>query len=186
MSTVASSAFDLPSRRELPLLIAFADLTRYAAQSLRVSDEILADTVDELYRRVATSVEAAGGRVVKFIGDGTLAVFEPTAVDAALLALLALKQEVDDWLATLGWECRMMIKVHFGTVMAGPFGAGTSRRFDVIGKTVNTTAMLDSTGVALSAEAFRQLCPDLRRRFKKHTPTITYIRTEDPHRFRRR
>jgi hypothetical protein len=46
--------------------------------------------------------------------------------------------------------------------------------------------MLDATGVALSAEAFRQLGPELRKRFKKHTPTITYIRTEDPHRFRRR
>jgi hypothetical protein len=46
--------------------------------------------------------------------------------------------------------------------------------------------MLDSTGVALSVEAFRKLSPDMRRRFKKHTPPITYIRTEDPHRFRPR
>lgn len=186
MSTIAPSAFDLPERRELPLLIAFADLTRYAAQSLTVSDETLADTIDAFYRRVAARIEGAGGTVVKFVGDATLVVFAAGDVDAGVTALLDLKREIDDWFASIGWECRMMVKVHFGTAMAGPFGAAATRRFDVIGKAVNTAAMLDSTGVALSAEAFRQLSPELRKRFKKHTPAITYIRTEDPHRFRRK
>ncbi len=185
MATVASNAFDLPERRELPLLIAFADLTRYAAQSLTVSDAVLADTVDALYHRVAARIEAAGGRVVKFVGDATLVVFAAEDVDAGVAALLELKREVDDWFTTIGWECRMMVKVHFGAAIAGPFGAAATRRFDVIGKAVNTAAMLDATGVALSAEAFRQLGPELRKRFKKHTPTITYIRTEEPHRLRR-
>lgn len=186
MSTPAPNAFDLPVRRELPMLIAFADLTRFAAQSLRVSDAELADTVDALYERVASGVTAARGRVVKFIGDATLVVFSPSDVDCGITALLDLKHEVDEWMASIGWECRMMIKVHFGAAIAGPFGAAAGGRFDVIGKAVNTTAMLDSTGVALSAEAFRKLGPALRKRFKKHTPTITYIRVEDPHRFRRK
>jgi adenylate cyclase len=184
MATAASSVFDLPERRELSLLIAFADLTRFSAQSLRVTDEVLADTVDAHYQRVAARVERADGKVVKFIGDAALVVFAPDAVDAGVGALLDLKQEVDAWFESLGWECRMSIKVHFGAAIAGPFG--TAATFDVIGKAVNTTAMLDSTGVALSADAFRKLSPDLRKRFKKHTPTITYIRTEDPHRFRNR
>lgn len=186
MATAASNVFDSPARQEVPLLIAFADLTRFAWQSLHVGDADLADTVDALYRRATDKVDAAGGRVVKFMGDGTLAVFPDGAVDAGVTALLDLKQETDEWLASIGWECRMTIKAHYGVVVAGAFGGATTRRFDVIGKAVNTTAMLDSTGVALSAEAFRQLSPELRKRFKKHTPTITYIRTEDPHRFRRR
>jgi hypothetical protein len=49
---------------------------------------------------------------------------------------------------------------------------------------VNTTALLDSSGVTLSVAAFRKLSPPLRRRFKKHTPPVTYIRAEDPRRFR--
>jgi hypothetical protein len=44
--------------------------------------------------------------------------------------------------------------------------------------------MLDAPGVALSGEAFRKLGPEMRKRFKKHTPPITYIRVEDPRRFR--
>jgi hypothetical protein len=59
-------------------------------------------------------------------------------------------------------------------------------RAEVLGKEVNATAMLDSMGVALSVEAFRRLDPEARKRFKKHTPPVTYIRTGDPHRFRQR
>ena len=181
-----ATALEAPSRAELPLLIAFADLTRFAAQSLRVTDEALAQTMDAHYERVAARVEPAGGRVVKFIGDAALVVFPPEAVDGGVQALLELKQEVDQAFEALGWECRMMVKVHFGVAVAGPYGAAGAKRFDVLGRSVNAAAMLDSTGVALSAEAFRKLGPEMRRRFKKHTPAITYIRVEDPHRFRRR
>jgi hypothetical protein len=69
------------------------------------------------------------------------------------------------------------------TIGNGPFGAAGARRFDVIGKAVNTAATLaDGSGVTLSVSAFRKLGPELRRRFHKHTPPITYIRLEDPRR----
>jgi class 3 adenylate cyclase len=82
-------------------------------------------------------------------------------------------------MAQRGWECRLMVKAHFGTVVTGPFGAAGDKRHDVIGKAVNVAAALDATGVALSVAAFRKLGPGLRRRFKKHTPPVTYIRVED-------
>ena len=66
-----------------------------------------------------------------------------------------------------------------GRVVAGPSGRDGDKRYDVIGKTVNVAATLDATGVALSVAAFRKLGPELRRRFKKHTPPVTYIRLED-------
>jgi adenylate cyclase len=183
---MATAMPDPVTRAETPLLIAFADLTRYAAQSMVVSDEELAKVMDSHYERVAAGAEAAGGRVVKFIGDAALLVFPATRVDDGVDALLQLKAEVDQAFAALGWECRMTVKVHFGTAIAGPYGAARSKRFDVLGKAVNAAAMLDSTGVALSAEAFRKLSPAMRKRFKKHTWPVTYIRTEDTRRFRRR
>ena len=76
MATVAS---EVSARAPTPLLIVFADLTRYSAQSLRVSDEELAQTMDAHYERVAARIESAGGRVVKFIGDAALDV--PRVVD---------------------------------------------------------------------------------------------------------
>ena len=169
---------------EVPLLIAFVDLTRYAAQCQRVTDRALADTIDTYYERVASLVERAGGRVVKFIGDAALLVFPEDAVDRGVEGLLQLKDTVDDVMQERGWDCRLAVKAHFGTTVAGPFGAAGAKRFDVIGKAVNTAATLDSTGVTLSVAAFRKLGPELRRRFHKHTPPITYIRMEDPRRVR--
>ena len=64
-------------------------------------------------------------------------------------------------------------------MVAGPFGRDGDKRYDVIGKTVNVAATLEATGVALSVAAFRKLGPELRRRFKKHTPPISYIDASD-------
>jgi len=174
------------ARVEVPLLVVFIDLTGYALQATRVADEDLATVTDGYYELVATRIGAAGGRVVKFIGDGVLVVFEVEAADRGVGTLLALKSELDQYFAARGWDCRATIKAHVGSVIAGPYGAAGDKRFDVLGKAVNTAAMLDTTGVALSAEAFRKLSPATRQRFKKHTWPVTYIRAEDPHRFRRR
>jgi class 3 adenylate cyclase len=172
-------------RTEEALLIAFVDLARFAAQSQRIDDLELANGVDSYYEHLGAAVLRAGGTVVKFVGDAALVVFPEAAVDQGVATLLALKQSVDDLMTKLGWECRLTAKVHFGKVVAGPFGMANDKRFDIIGKAVNTAAMLDAPGVTLSVEAFRKLGRDLRTRFKKHTPPITYIRTEDPRRFRR-
>jgi adenylate cyclase len=173
-------------RIEIHVLIAFIDAMGFALQSTRVADDEIADVIDGYYQLIAEQMSAAGGRVVKFIGDGALVVFDATDTDRGICALLDLKLEVDRYFDGHGWECRASIKAHVGTAIAGPYGPPGDRRFDVIGKTVNTAAMLDPSGVALSAEAFRKLAPATRQRFKKHTWPITYIRVEDPHKFRRR
>jgi class 3 adenylate cyclase len=173
-------------RVEVALLVAFVDVTGYALQSTRVADDELAGVIDGYYQLIAERVSAAGGRVVKYMGDGALVVFDAGDSDRAVEALLDLKLLVDRYYEGHAWDCRATIKAHVGSVIAGPFGPLDDRRFDVIGKTVNTAAMLDASGVALSVEAFRALSPATRQRFKKHTWPVTYIRVEDPHRFRRR
>jgi class 3 adenylate cyclase len=164
---------------ETPLLVAFVDLTRFMAQSRRVSDADQAATLDAYHERVAALAEAAGGRMVKTLGDGALVVFPEDAVDQGVAALLDIKDAVDALMDGHGWDCRLTVKAHFGAVIAGRFGAASDKRYDVFGKTVNTAATLNGNGVTLSVEAFRQLSPELRKRFKKHTPPVTYIRVED-------
>ena len=171
-------------RSAVPLLIAFVDLTRFGAQSQRTDDPEIAETIDAYYEHVGAAVRAGGGSVIKFEGDAELVVFPANAVDRGVEALLALKDSVDDLMARRGWGCRLAVKAHFGMVIAGPFGAVGDKRADVIGKAVSVAAMLDSTGVTLSVEAFRKLGPEVRARFKKHTPPITYIRLQDPRRSR--
>ena len=170
---------------QVSVLVAFVDLSRFAAHTEDVDDVAVAAIVDGYYELLDETVRATGGRVVKFIGDAGLLVFPADAVDAGVLALFELKQRVDAFMAERAWPCRLMVKAHFGPVAAGSFGARGDKRFDVLGKTVNTTARLESTGVALSADAFRRLGPEMRKRFKKHTPPIAYIRHEDPRPLRR-
>jgi adenylate cyclase len=172
-------------RTEVSLLIAFVDLARFAAQSRRVDDLELADTVDAYYEHVGAAVRPAGGTIVKFVGDAALIVFPESAVDQGVATILALKESVDRFMTDRAWECRLTAKIHFGTAIVGPFGVAGDKRFDLIGKAVNTAAMLDAPGVTLSVEAFRKLGRELRTRFKKHTSSITYIRTEDPRHSRR-
>src|SRR5207245_3792885 len=166
-----------------PLLVAFTSFNRYTAQIDRVDDAVVARVMDDYYQLAGSAIRSTGGRVVKFIGDATLAVFPPDQVERAILGLLELKDAADSFMAERGWDCRLVVKVHFGPVAAGEVGAGPDRRYDVLGKTVNVAARLDASGgVVLSAEAFRRLGPEARTRFKKHTPPITYIRQEDAHR----
>ena len=87
----------VPSERtEVPLLIAFVDLAGYAMQCTRVDDAEVANVVDGYYELVATGVTAAGGRVVKNIGDGILIVFDAADADAGISAALQEKQIAND------------------------------------------------------------------------------------------
>jgi len=161
------------ARERRELLIAFADLTRFAFEAARMEDAGLASMVDELYERLHHGVTAAGGTVVKFIGDAMLAVFPPGRADGAVAALLEQKRSVDRWLARRGLECRLHVKVHLGKVIAGQFGGRGDKRFDVIGKEVNACARLPSAGFSLSAAAFQGLSPRARRAFcKQELPAI--------------
>lgn len=171
---------------EVPLLIAVSSFNRYTAQADGVPDLEVARVIGEYYDLASSTITAAGGRVVKFIGDATLAVFPRENVDRGVLCLLDLKSTADRFMADCGWDCKLIVKAHYGTVAQGYFGTGVDRRYDVMGKAVNVAFRLESSGfVTLSVEAFRQLGPEVRSRFKKHTPPITYIRQEDSHRPRR-
>jgi adenylate cyclase len=166
-------------RTEVPLLVAFIDLTRYTVESRQRSDLETADVLDRYYHRVAAMAESSGGIVVKYIGDAALVVWPEVHTDRGVEAVLTFKHEIDGWFESHGWGSQAHVKLGFGPVVAGPFGP--RRSFDVIGSTVNATARLSSPGVALSVAAFRKMGPELRKRFKKHTPPVTYIRTEDKH-----
>jgi class 3 adenylate cyclase len=171
-----SATFAAPAAHtELPLLICFVDLSRFAVNSERVSDRDLAILMDEFYTRVCAKVVGAGGAAVKFMGDAALVVFPESQVNDGVLALLELQEECRPWLAGKGWDGQLVVKAHFGSAVAGPFGPREYGRHDVIGSAVNLAATLPARSFALSAQAFRKLSPEMRRRFMKHTPPVTYI-----------
>jgi len=167
---------------ELHLLVAFFDLTRFAPYAQGRENVELFNTLADYYVFVGDIVENSGGKVVKFIGDAGLVVYTEDRAESGVLALAELKRAGDAWLEAHGSPCRHVVKVHFGPVTCGLVGTRTDQRFDVLGTAVNTAATLRSNGFAMSAQAFRKLGKETRRLFKKHTPAITYIPVEEPHR----
>ncbi len=178
---MCSSSFTVSqARTEIPLLIAFADLSRFASGSRRRSDLQVAEILDGFYSLVNQHIAKSGGKVVKFIFDAALIIFPENRADEGVRALMALKDRVDKWLKEEGWDSQLIIKAHFGTAVAGGFGLNGDKRFDVVGSAVSQAATLNATSIALSAAAFRKLSSETRRLFKKHTPPITYIPTDAP------
>ena len=162
-------------------LIAFSDLAGFS-RAIRGLDELaLFHTMSDYFEYLGETVEKEGGTLVNCIGDAALVLFPESCADAGVKALWRLCREGDQWLLAHGLKCHHYIKAHFGRVVTGPVGAKGSKRFDVYGSAVNVAATLQSSGLALTAQAFRKLSPQTRKLFKKHTPPITYIPIDDRH-----
>ena len=141
---------------ERNLVIAFADLSHFAADASTRANAEIASMLDRFYEHVGEGI-GDRGRIVKFIGDAALLVFEEPAIEDAVRTLRALKESTDALMQQHGWRCRLNVKVHVGPVMAGEFGARGAKRFDVIGTTVNDAARLKGEGVTLSAAVAERL-----------------------------
>jgi class 3 adenylate cyclase len=172
---------DVYTPQEMNLLVAFFDLTRFTHFSQNHSVQEVFDTVSDYYEFVGDIIEDSGGQVVKFMGDAALIVYPETHVNEGVLALKALKDQGDVWLADRNVPSRNIVKIHFGPVIGGPAGTRTDKRFEVFGQTVNIAALLKSNGLAMTPQVFRKLNPATRKLFKKHTPPVTYIPVAESH-----
>lgn len=168
------------SRAEVSRIIAFIDIAGYTPNARKRSNAELAAFHDGFYSIVAQAATASGGRVVKYLGDGALLTWPDTGADSAVKAMLGLRNAARRWMGERGWHTDLVVKVHAGDVVEGPFGPPEDRRHDVIGDAVAVTARLDTRSFAISAEAFRRLAPLTRQLFKKHTPPVVYLPTDDP------
>lgn len=97
--------------RDSQVTLVFTDLVGFSTWSLRVGD----DATLTLLRRVAQAIEPplldAGGRIVKRMGDGTMAVFRDPLV--ALRAVLIAHDGLGD-VDVDGYTPRMRVGIHTG------------------------------------------------------------------------
>jgi class 3 adenylate cyclase len=163
-----------PDLKRQTLVVAFFDLTSFAEWSSSEEDELIAGFLQSFYGLAAGSIEKAGGRIVKFMGDAGLCVFPKEAAESGILALCELTRLARARARESGLDAYLNINVHVGPLLTGSFGTPGAERFDVIGKTVNIAARLGRRGVTLSAQAFRCLSPEARQRFEKVTRHVMY------------
>lgn len=167
--------------KEEQMFIAVSDLTAFAKFSSSITELELFAIVSDYYEYAGGIIESAGGEIIKYMGDSFLFVFPQDRSDAAAEAILELKQSGDAWMSNRGMPCRHIVKLHFGKVVLGYIGTKDRKKKDIYGEAVNKVFLLDSKGIALSAECFRKLSSDMRKHFKKHTPPISYLPIEAHH-----
>lgn len=120
-----------------------------------ISDNWPRDDVIELlngyFDAICEPIERHGGEILKFIGDGLLAIFpldRPTACDDLLSAVDEAQSAMDALNAArvaLGQEAlRYGVGIHVGDVMYGNIGSRQRLDFTVIGPAVNAAARLEN------------------------------------------
>ncbi len=124
---------------------------------------------------VVPPIEAHGGEVLKFMGDGVLAIFPLAGADpgAVCRAALAVARDASDNLAARnadlaaegGPELRHALAFHIGEVLYGNIGGSNRLDFTAIGRGVNRTARLQTVASELGRElaassAFAEHCGD--------------------------
>ncbi len=128
--------------------ILFADMRGFTARSSRLDAAATVALLNRFFDCVVPPIEAAGGEVLKYLGDGLLAIVnrpdDAAACRAALEAAMAARRAV----AASG-EFGMKLALHHGEVAYGNIGSGARLDYTVIGRDVNITSRLaDLCGTA--------------------------------------
>jgi adenylate cyclase len=155
----------------------FSDLRSFTT----ITDTALPDEIIPLLNdyadAVITSVQQAGGDVLKLIGDGTLAIFRDDdpgmACARALKAEREMRKRVRELNDRRGGEGRattsVYVGLHIGEVLYGNIGSTDRLDFTVVGPAVNETSRIASMcrsvdRPVLISSAFSEALPAYKRR----------------------
>ena len=130
----------------------FADLRGFTALSESNPPAEVIAALNAWFDRIALSVHAFGGEVLKFIGDGVLAIFPVveasprSACDAALRAVSAARAgmaHLDEARRQQGQPALPFgVALHLGEILWGNIGAADRLDFTAIGPAVNLVSRL--------------------------------------------
>ncbi|MBK8158151.1 MAG: adenylate/guanylate cyclase domain-containing protein [Rhodospirillaceae bacterium] len=133
--------------------ILFSDIASYSTLSERVAPGPLVDELNRYFGRMTDIVQAHGGFVDKFIGDGVLAIFgaplarENSSADAVRASLAMIKSLQDEPLF-IGGDGRIAIRIglHRGEAIVGNIGSSQRFNYTVMGDAVNVASRLEGVG----------------------------------------
>jgi adenylate cyclase len=135
-----------------------SDVRSFTAFSDRVPGQQVIAKLDQIFDAQARAIAKHGGEILKFIGDGLLAIFPVDAPDqaaqAATEALLAAGEAVES-VQALGPHSpgeaplKMVIALHYGSAIYGNIGAADRLDFTVIGPDVNLVSRIEAVAKSL-------------------------------------
>ena len=155
---VQAGALDRGTGETIRAAILCTDLRDFTALSEVTEPHVMIAALDAWFDRVAGAVHAFGGEVLKFIGDGVLAIFPVTgapgdsngdrgACEAALNAIVASRAgmvHLDQARQAQGLPpLPFGAALHFGEILWGNIGAADRLDFTAIGSAVNLVSRLE-------------------------------------------
>lgn len=132
--------------------IMFLDLRGFSAAAANLPPKQVIALLEDYQRRFVPIIEAAGGAVDKYLGDGILVSFGTAQQSAracadAIAAVPALRAAADTWAAERAANNLMPLEVAVaitaGEVVHGVVGSGDRLEYTVIGDAVNVAAKLE-------------------------------------------
>ena len=159
----------------LRAVIMMTDLRGFTALSDRLPGEEVIELLDDYFDAIAAPIQENNGEILKFMGDGVLAIFpaddDEDFAPSSLRALDAATQGLDR-LAAVNQErrgnelaeVRTGIGLHLGEVIYGNVGAADRLDFTVIGPAVNLASRIEGLTKRLlrpllTSSAFAEICP---------------------------
>jgi adenylate cyclase len=145
---------------ELTAVLWSSDLRGFTTRSDRLPGQQMVAILNTLFDAQANAIHRHGGEILKFIGDGLLAIFPidspalvsdaaHNAMAAAMQGLEAVHRLVDDPSMLGEPALRIVVALHPGTVIYGNVGASDRLDFTVIGPAVNLVSRVETVGKAL-------------------------------------
>jgi len=153
---VQAGALSRGTGETIRAVLLYADLRGFTALSEATEPAVMIAALDAWFDRVAGAVHAFGGEVLKFIGDGVLAIFPVTglgtgapaeACEAALRAVVAARAgmvHLDAVRQAQGLPpLPFGAALHLGEMLWGNIGAVDRLDFTAIGPAVNLVSRLE-------------------------------------------
>jgi adenylate cyclase len=145
-------------RREVSIL--FQDIRGFTTLSERLDPAALLKLLNQFFTEVVAAVEAEGGVVKQFVGDGVMALFgapqshsdhAERAVRAALGIVSRLARLNEKWRAQGALPLEIGVGIHTGSVVAGLIGPDQRVEYGVVGDPVNLANRVEALTKDLQA-----------------------------------
>ncbi|MDX8500722.1 adenylate/guanylate cyclase domain-containing protein [Mesorhizobium sp. VK4C] len=148
--------------REAVVTVMFTDITGFTTLSEQMDAAAAARLLNHHFAILCGAVDAHGGTVDKFLGDGMLAFFgAPDRLNghaaAAVRAAAAIREQLEKDNLEAAGEGRppldVRIGIHTGAVIVGNIGASDRVNYTIVGDTVNVSQRLQDLGKHLEPGA---------------------------------
>ena len=138
------------SSREIDAVICYFDLKGFTSLAEQIPGPALIEMLNDYFAHVVATIQAHGGNILKFMGDGVLSMFDLGSIDMDAAAALNAASELQQKLKVLNAEreaaglptAGFTLALHAGEILYGNIGAENRLDFTVIGPTVNLTSRI--------------------------------------------